>query len=611
MPSLDSIVRVTARITEAPTDATARFGGALIVTQNTDVLAAAGENKIGHYANLAAVANDGFSTSSEPYRAAVAYFGQTPAPPRLSIARWAKTAAPSEVVGSRTHATPAGVAGSATRLVSGSQPAAATELAVPATPAIVGIGGAALSTSPSTASGNTAVATIASDLQTAFRAQSFAGANGITVTLEGTGGDRRFVITVPAGVSIRAAGLTGNLATLLGFNAASDPRYEAPYTMSVGNAEATVNALLSAPTGGTLLNSASDIAAALQAALRAESAAGFSTLTVIYDSLNTRYEVSAADAAVLTAGEGALADAMGLSIDEGAEAHNGSSDEEDAGEFIDRVSAINNEWYWVILEGSGNNAGPDAVDAEAFSAAVQSTSKQIIIDVVSASPPTANAIAAEGRSRTSIIWSAAADYKSAALAGQFAARDLNRPNTAVTAKFRPLTGRAQDSLTPTQLASLDNQRINHYTQFGGSAILAEGVSANDGQFTETQHWVDWFTHEVQTEIYDLLRQSSRIPQTGEGLTLLTDRVEEVCVRGRENGGIAPGTLTASATNTVRSVTGNPDFNGRLGQGYLVHVNAITTLTATQRTAGEVPPIHVWLKGSGAVHFVDLDLTFGG
>ena len=109
-------------------------------------------------------------------------------------------------------------------LVSGDTPGTTTTLDIPATATLTGIGGDTESVSIATATG-VAVATIAEQLQAALRAKSFAGAGSIAVTLEGTGANRRFVITVPDGVSIRSGGLTGNLSTLLGFDAASNPEY--------------------------------------------------------------------------------------------------------------------------------------------------------------------------------------------------------------------------------------------------------------------------------------------------------------------------------------------------------------------------------------------------
>ena len=121
-----------------------------------------------------------------------------------------------------------------TSISSGDEPGTTATLNIPASATLTGIGGATESVSLTAATG-VAVATIATQLQTALRAETFTGADGITVTLEGAGAARRFVITVPAGVSIRSGGLTGSVATLLGFDAASGPRYGTASLSLVGS----------------------------------------------------------------------------------------------------------------------------------------------------------------------------------------------------------------------------------------------------------------------------------------------------------------------------------------------------------------------------------------
>ena len=55
--------------------------------------------------------------------------------------------------------------------------------------------------------------------------------------------------------------------------------------------------------------------------------------------------------------------------------------------------------------------------------------------------------------------------------------------------------------------------------------------------------------------------------------------------------------------------GNPDFGGVLSNGYLVHVLPVAEQPQADREARKAPPVSVWLKGSGAVHFVDISLVF--
>ena len=118
-------------------------------------------------------------------------------------------------------------------IVSGSQPDTADSITIPANATLTGISGDA--TSAELAAGEQSPAAIASSLERALR--TAAGGANITVDIIDesmvnaqtgeTVRHKRFAITVPEGVSIRANGLTGNLAPLLGFDDASSPRYEA------------------------------------------------------------------------------------------------------------------------------------------------------------------------------------------------------------------------------------------------------------------------------------------------------------------------------------------------------------------------------------------------
>ena len=117
--ALDDIIRVTSTIETA--DARARaglFGVTLFATLDT-TLAPSGSGKVARYNNLVAVSGD-FATTSEPYKAASAYFAQTPYPAPLVVSRFVTTAQGSQLVGGDhdSVATIAGL-GSATFTISG------------------------------------------------------------------------------------------------------------------------------------------------------------------------------------------------------------------------------------------------------------------------------------------------------------------------------------------------------------------------------------------------------------------------------------------------------------------------------------------------------------
>ena len=54
---------------------------------------------------------------------------------------------------------------------------------------------------------------------------------------------------------------------------------------------------------------------------------------------------------------------------------------------------------------------------------------------------------------------------------------------------------------------------------------------------------------------------------------------------------------------------NGNFEGVLPTGYLIYIAPLASQAQSARDARVAPSISVFLKGSGAVHFVDIDLTF--
>ena len=97
--------------------------------------------------------------------------------------------------------------------------------------------------------------------------------------------------------------------------------------------------------------------------------------------------------------------------------------------------------------------------------------------------------------------------------------------------------------------------------------------------------------------------------TQAGLLGLKEVIEDACRKGVRNGGLAPGKVSLGLTNTIRSVTGDSTFDGYLSNGYLVYMPAASSLSAADRAARTPPPYSVWLKGSGAAHFLEANLVF--
>ena len=202
------------------------------------------------------------------------------------------------------------------------------------------------------------------------------------------------------------------------------------------------------------------------------------------------------------------------------------------------------------------------------------------------------------------------DYKAVAIASHLSSVDFNDAGSLITAKWRVLQDCTPQRFTSAELQELDRKNINYYRRYGASGIYAEGKTLESARsWIDVQYWLDWLTIAIQEDLDRLLTSSSRVPLTSAGMVLLHQTVADVCARGVDNGGIAPGVVSPQTAQRIREVTGEV-FDGRLSTGYLVHIAPLSTLTQLQRENERLAPdINVFLKGSGAVHNAEINLRF--
>ena len=208
------------------------------------------------------------------------------------------------------------------------------------------------------------------------------------------------------------------------------------------------------------------------------------------------------------------------------------------------------------------------------------------------------------------FWSREKDYKALSMAARFSSINFNVVNSLITGKFKSLPGcTPDDQLTGTQVENLLAQRINVYNTVGGRAIVRDGFSFGPNGWIDVQYWLSWFILTCQSELYSLLLTSRRLPQTAAGAASIHRVLTDVCNTGVTNGGIAPGQLSESLANDIRATTTNSDFDGFLSTGFLVHIPPFSTQSLVDRQARKSTPPNVWLKGSGAVHSIEVVVRF--
>ena len=285
--------------------------------------------------------------------------------------------------------------------------------------------------------------------------------------------------------------------------------------------------------------------------------------------------------------------------------------------FATAISAIAsevNDWYFLTLDADTLNVS-GAVVAAARWCESDDNSKMLVFDETDASVLTTNesaSTAAQLRAlafkRTAVVYSATPDYKSAAVAGRLASVDFSSSGALIDPMYDELVGTApDDALTSTQRAELARKRVNFYNTLGTQGAFQRGWTVADDGWMDTQYWIDEFVSDVRGGIFGVLRSSNRVAQTDAGIERIRNAITASCERGVRNGGIAPGTVSTAAAADIRAVTLNPSFGRRLPLGYLVHIGALADQTDIDRAARRSPAIRVFVRGSGSIQTVSVNV----
>ena len=284
---------------------------------------------------------------------------------------------------------------------------------------------------------------------------------------------------------------------------------------------------------------------------------------------------------------------------------------------LNAVLALNSSWYFLTLDSTlwDTQAVLDAstwVAAQSFMFFAESTDLGVLTTGEGSS--TFARIAALEPDRTVMTWSRTVDYKGLSAAARLGSTNYSGNNTVITLKFKSLPGTLADEITSTQKSELDRKNVNAYLVFSTiasqDAIYTEGTTAKDGVFADVRSFLDWYVDATQVEVFNLLRQSpTKVPQTPAGVAALQNAAGLIARAGVRNGGIAGGKLSPALTADVQATTNSPDFDGLLINGFLIFTTPLIEQSQSDRNERKAPPMRIWLKGSGAFHFVDIDILF--
>jgi Protein of unknown function (DUF3383) len=205
-------------------------------------------------------------------------------------------------------------------------------------------------------------------------------------------------------------------------------------------------------------------------------------------------------------------------------------------------------------------------------------------------------------SRTFTQFSSSDKYAVMSALARILTTDFSGSSTVMTLKFKQEPGVVAESLNATQVNAARAINANIFVNYNNdTAILQEGTMAN-GTFLDIVTGTDWLATQIQRSVYNLLYTSlTKIPQTDQGMQLLTTAVEAVCSQGVVNGLLAPGVWNANGFGLLKQ-------GDLIPKGYYVYNAPVATQNQADRTSRLAMPIQVAAKLAGAIHFADIAIS---
>ena len=156
----------------------------------------------------------------------------------------------------------------------------------------------------------------------------------------------------------------------------------------------------------------------------------------------------------------------------------------------------------------------------------------------------ASTLKEQSLSRTMTLYSShAAEYPCASVAGRAFTVNFEGTNTTITLMYKKMPGISVEDLGPSQYKNMIAKNCNAFVNTAGNYMFANGAMA-DGTWFDTIHGVDWLTNAIQTNVFNLLYQTTtKIPYTDAGVGMIVQKMEQSLRQGVRNGLLAPGTTT--------------------------------------------------------------------
>lgn len=176
--------------------------------------------------------------------------------------------------------------------------------------------------------------------------------------------------------------------------------------------------------------------------------------------------------------------------------------------------------------------------------------------------------------------------------------DYSGINTTITTKFKDLYGIPTVPVTIDELTVLESKRINTYTLVGNNAqTFREGTEANANWFIDDLINLDNMKQDLQVAVFNVFLQNKKVPYNTNGTTLLYNAIAQVLTQYVTNGTLSTRPMTTQEANGQIPIA----------PAYTITFANLASMTVADRAARIGPPCTIIANLAGAIHSITLNV----
>jgi len=279
-------------------------------------------------------------------------------------------------------------------------------------------------------------------------------------------------------------------------------------------------------------------------------------------------------------------------------------DEETPAECIAELANMSANWYGSMFAATASISDDEYLDvcdlieaqslSRVFGVTIQNTN--VLSSLVTSD--LASMMKDAAYSQSCCQYSSSSPYAIASFMGRAFSVNFLQQNSTITLMFKQEPTVTAESLTEAQALTLKNKNCNVFVEYVNDTMILQYGNMSSGQFFDTIHGCDWLQNAIQTNVYNLLYTTGKVPQTDAGVNQIQNAIAQVCAQAVNNGLVAPGTWNGPSFGQL--TTGQ-----YLKQGYYIYAQSVALQSQADRAARMSPPIQVAIKLAGAIQSVDI------